>query len=924
MMAMMRRLRNPALIVIGVTILLSFALPNVKPTFSTDYTGCCIDVFTQREPFSGRGMNAQSDAFGPEEILILYALVTYRDWPIENLLVAFHVFLPNNASFSVTAGTNSSGIASINFTIGTPSVNAGEGDIFGYWRAVVDAVIEGNPVEDSLFFRVDWIVKILSVRTIDENLAFRTFFGKGGDLGLEITARSVAMTMRRATIAVVIYDELSVPVNYTPIVDFDVPPNERLIRFYCKLWIPVWSYIGNATVSVSAFTAPAGDSGLPYCPQVMANFDIKSFGQIHVAFHDAAIIMIFPSATTIEHGQPLSASVLVRNEGTEVESFSLDTYFGDVHLGASNINALEPYAKLVFNYSIDTSSFSLGNYTLSALIPPVATEADLTDNNLVSGIIEIVPEQSTIIHDVAVTGVNASGAIVYVGDVLQIEVIVENRGTETETFSVSSFFDSKLIDTLQVANLLPASQRRLTFEWNTSYVNAGFYQIGATAPLDGDVNPSDNRFVDGTVEIRAKPPPPSIHDVTILSVTPAAAIAYVGTSLNISVVASNLGNYTESFDVTLNYDSQTIGTLAVGNLFPSANSPVLTFNWNTSGVAEGNYTLKASASQVLGEDNIDNNLFIDGIVEIKNRPVPSMIHDVAILSVAASPASVLAGDRVSVYVVVVNLGNYTESFNVTVLYDLHVVGTIFVGNLLASGNRTLLLGWDTQDITAGNYTLSASFILKLDENPSNNQYVDGVVEVKIGPPPPPPVHDVAVTNVVPAASFVYVGDSVNVSVTVKNKGDQPESFSVFLYYNNTGNPAAPSILVANLPKDAERTVIFRWSTQGLRSGNYTLIGYAEPVQNETSTLDNMYTDGVVKLASPIGGLFDFDWFWVYLLLILILILLLLLIIFLLYRRRKKRKSQQAFVSGWKAWYYCRNLKQIHRNTAFLDQSCERR
>jgi len=923
MIAMMRRLRNPASIIIGVTILLSLALPNVKSVSSGDYGGCCIDVFTQREPFSGKGSNAPSDAFGPEEILILYALVTYRDWPIENSLVAFHVFLPSNASFSVAATTNSSGIASISFTISTPPVSAGEGGIFGYWRVVVVAIIEGNPVEDSLVFRVDWIVKVLSARTIDENLVFRTFFGKGGDLGLEITVRSIAMTLRRATIAVVIYDELSVPVNYTEIVDFDVPPNERLIIFYCKLWIPVWSYTGNATVWVSALTAPASDSGLPYCPTVIANFDIKSFGQLQVAFHDAATIMIFPSAKTIEHGQPLSASVLVRNEGTEVESFSLDTYFGDVHLGTSNINALEPYAKLFINYSIDTSLFSLGNYTFSALIPPVAAEADLADNNLVSEIIEIVPEQSTIIHDVAVTDVNASGAIVYVGDVLQIEVIVENRGTEAETFSVSSFFDSKLIDTLQVANLAPASQRLLTFEWNTSHVSAGFYQIGATAPLDGDTNPSDNRFVDGTVEVRAKPPPPAIHDVAILSVTPAAASAYVGASLNIYIVASNLGNYTESFDVTLNYDSQTIGTLAVGNLFPSE-IRLLTFNWNTSEVAEGNYTLRASASQVPGEENVGNNLFIDGIVEIKNRPVPLMIHDVAILSVAASSASVLVGDRVSVYVIVVNLGNYTESFNVTALYDSHVVGTIYVGNLLASGNRTLLLGWDTQGITAGNYTLSAYFILKLDENTSNNQYVDGVVEVKIRPPPPPPVHDVAVTNVVPAASFAYIGDSVNVSVTVKNKGDQPESFSVFLYYNNTGNPTAPSILVANLPKDAEATVIFRWSTRGLRSGNYTLIGYAEPVQDETSTLDNMYTDGVVKLASPIGGLFDFDWFWVYILLILILILLLLLIIFLLYRRRKKRKNQQAFVSGWKAWYYCRNLKQIHRNTAFLDPSCERR
>ncbi|MEM3622662.1 MAG: Ig-like domain-containing protein, partial [Candidatus Bathyarchaeia archaeon] len=121
-------------------ILLSLPLPNMKAAISESPSGK-IDLFTQKEPYSGKGPNNPSDAFSPQEIVILYAFVTYNEMPVQNLLVAFYVQTPNGASFSFSEKTNSSGIATINFTIPWPCENTSESEVFGEWHVLADTVI---------------------------------------------------------------------------------------------------------------------------------------------------------------------------------------------------------------------------------------------------------------------------------------------------------------------------------------------------------------------------------------------------------------------------------------------------------------------------------------------------------------------------------------------------------------------------------------------------------------------------------------------------------------------------------------------------------------------------------------------------------------------------------------------------------------
>jgi hypothetical protein len=359
----------------------------------------------------------------------------------------------------------------------------------------------------------------------------------------------------------------------------------------------------------------------------------------------------------------------------------------------------------------------------------------------------------------------------------------------------------------------------------------------------------------------------------------------------------NKGTGTETFNVSTYYGNSPIGTILVGYLDPDEQA-TLTFAWNTSLVNAGYYQISASAP-LPNDANVLDNIFQDGFVEVKRKP--QLTHDVAVENVIPSSISVYVGDIVEIQVVVGNLGAYSESFSVTAFYNSSPIGVFPLEEVDARVRMTIFFRLATQGLALGNYTLGAAVSqVPGEEYLDNNRFVDGVLEVKAVPST---VHDVAVVNAVPAARLVYVGDVVDVNVTVKNKGLENESFNVFVYYS--GNPIGPALRVYNLAPDAEYTLTFQWNTYRVLLGNYTIAGYAEPVLGEVNTGDNMYFDGEVRVVRSPGGFFIMDWFgW---LLLILLLLLLLLLLWLLLRKRRK-KEEETFYAGWTAWYYGYDLR----------------
>lgn len=100
----------------------------------------------------------------------------------------------------------------------------------------------------------------------------------------------------------------------------------------------------------------------------------------------------------------------------------------------------------------------------------------------------------------------------------------------------------------------------------------------------------------------------AIHNIAVVSVTPEETLITQNQTTSINVTVINDGSFTETFNVTLYFDSTEIDfqTLTLN----SSESKVLTFEWNTTGVPLGNYELSANATIVPGEVEAQDNICI--------------------------------------------------------------------------------------------------------------------------------------------------------------------------------------------------------------------------------------------------------------------------------------------------------------------------
>jgi len=109
-----------------------------------------------------------------------------------------------------------------------------------------------------------------------------------------------------------------------------------------------------------------------------------------------------------------------------------------------------------------------------------------------------------------------------------------------------------------------------------------------------------------------------IHDVAILNVTVSSTDVFSGQVVNVSVVVKNNGIETETFNVTLFYDENVIGTKTVTNL-ASGDQKTLEFTWNTAGLGAASYEIQAEANAVSGEIETSNNAYTGAIVKVSTQ-----------------------------------------------------------------------------------------------------------------------------------------------------------------------------------------------------------------------------------------------------------------------------------------------------------------
>lgn len=108
--------------------------------------------------------------------------------------------------------------------------------------------------------------------------------------------------------------------------------------------------------------------------------------------------------------------------------------------------------------------------------------------------------------------------------------------------------------------------------------------------------------------------PWSPPDIAVMTITSSKTVVGQGLAASINITLSNQGNKAEGFDVFLYANDSLVAFKYV--ILTSGNLTLVTFAWETADFGYGNYTLWVYAKPILGEVNIEDNVFAFGIVTV--------------------------------------------------------------------------------------------------------------------------------------------------------------------------------------------------------------------------------------------------------------------------------------------------------------------
>ncbi len=206
------------------------------------------------------------------------------------------------------------------------------------------------------------------------------------------------------------------------------------------------------------------------------------------------------------------------------------------------------------------------------------------------------------IHDVAVTAIAAPSSV-FAGDIVAIDVTVQNQGTFNEAFDVvlTDDTDGVTIET-QSVSLAANTSATVSFSWDTIDAELLGHTLTATAgPVADETDIADNsKSTAVTVEM-------PVTDIAVTGVSAPGSVVQ-GDVASVDVTVENTGNQDVTSNITValsdDTDGITIGTQTITGGLAAGDSTTVNFSWNTSGASIGKHTL--TASHDFTDDDGDN------------------------------------------------------------------------------------------------------------------------------------------------------------------------------------------------------------------------------------------------------------------------------------------------------------------------------
>jgi hypothetical protein len=473
-------------------------------------------------------------------------------------------------------------------------------------------------------------------------------------------------------------------------------------------WSNIWSLAlsynntgGYADYSQTWLSITDATSG-GYSPisgnHTMANLEFEAIAVGECALHFTVSDLSDPQGNSVSHNTadgifsnaPPPPPALLYVDPPSISNVSL-TPGNNFTVSVSIMNASGVYG-LQFELGFNTSIVQASTVTVGTFIPPSATPTTQIDNTT-----------GFVMFNVTVsTPLDGNGVLA------EINFYVENLGGTT-----LHIYNVQLVDSLGLA--LP---------YTTS---DGSFNNVLLAKLA--IDPSE--IIDPTLI----PPATFMVNVTLASVKNLYGYQFnltfdpkilVCLQVQINDVL-NETNYTPNQDV-----DNTIGFIMVNVTYYSpavpldidSPTPLVSIKFRVRALGATNLTLTDTALVDSFGQPITN--------VVQNGYFQSLIVDIGVTDLFASPTQINKGQSMNITCTVMNEGNSSQSFILSIYYNSTLLTTVNITNLAANANTTVTVAWNTTSVQYGKYALSAQVpILPYETHTADNNVTDGIVKVLI-------------------------------------------------------------------------------------------------------------------------------------------------------------------------------------------------
>jgi len=212
-----------------------------------------LDVYTQR---GGIGVNVSSDAFGPGETISFNASIIYLGAPVPGIIVQFLTYDPHGIPTARTAVSGSDGIATLNVTL--PYNN----DTAGRYLTLASANVYGNAYNDTVDYKVGWIVNIIQLVACNSTGFSQTQFPRGTLAYFNVTLENISFNTKHVFILLEVTDEIT-PTIAEDWLSYDMFSGQNSELFGFR--IPPWVRSEDAHGYVGVYDGPPWSGGSAYC-----------------------------------------------------------------------------------------------------------------------------------------------------------------------------------------------------------------------------------------------------------------------------------------------------------------------------------------------------------------------------------------------------------------------------------------------------------------------------------------------------------------------------------------------------------------------------------------------------------------------------------------------------------------------------------